>query len=221
MFCKLAFQNVRKSLRDYAVYFMTLTLGVCIFYVFNSVESQQAMLDLNASQSETMLVIVQLINMTSVFVSFILAFLILYANKFMIRRRKKELGIYMTLGMPKGKISAVLLLETLIIGAFSLFAGLLIGVLLSQGLAVVTASMFAVQIKQFRMVFSMDACLKSLLYFGIIFLVVMLFNSFSISRRKLIDLLNAERKNEELKIKKLWLSVLLFLVSVGVLAVAY
>ena len=169
-----------------------------------------------------MLVIVQLINMTSVFVSFILAFLILYANKFMIRRRKKELGIYMTLGMPKGKISAVLLLETLIIGAFSLFAGLLIGVLLSQGLAVVTASMFAVQIKQFRMVFSMDACLKSLLYFGIIFLVVMLFNSFSISRRKLIDLLNAERKNEELKNQKsCGCRCCFFLVSVGVLAVAY
>ncbi len=221
MFCKLAVQNVRKSLRDYLIYFLTLLFGVCIFYIFNSLDSQQVMLDMSSLQNSIITVLIDMLGVLSVFVSLILACLILYANKFMIKRRKKELGIYMTLGMPKGKISAILLLETLIIGFIALFAGLILGIFLSQGLSVITAQLFDVRVRDFHFILSTAALLKTLVYFGIIFLVVMIFNSLTISRCKLIDLFYAEKKNESLKIKKIWVSVALFLVAVALLVAAY
>ena len=85
-------------------------------------------------------------SLLSVFVTVVLAFLILYANNFLIRRRKRELGIYTLLGMPKGKISKILVYETLIIGIISLITGMLFGILLSQALTAVTASMFEVSL---------------------------------------------------------------------------
>lgn len=221
MFYKLAFKNVTKSIKDYAVYFLTLTFGVCVFYVFNSVDSQQAMLEMSTTQNAMLEAMMEIMGIISVFISFILAFLILYANKFMMRRRKKELGTYMLLGMPKGKISLILVAETAVIGLISLAIGLLVGVFLSQGLAVVTAKLFEVQIKNFQFVFSPQAFGKTVLYFVIIFVVVMLFNSLIVSRCKLISLLNAERQNERLRVKKLWVSVVLFLISAACLGGAY
>lgn len=221
MFYKLAFKNVSKSIKDYMVYFLTLTFGVCVFYVFNSVDSQQAMLEMSATQNQMVQTMTQVIGLISVFISLILGFLILYANKFMMRRRKKELGTYMLLGMPKGKISLILVAETAVIGLISLIIGLLVGVFLSQGLAVITAKMFEVEIKTFQFVFSPEACGKTILYFVIIFAVVMLFNSINVSRCKLIDLINADRQNEKLRVKKLWVSVIVFLISAACLGAAY
>ena len=121
---KLAFKNVGKSIRDYAIYFLTLALGVCIFYVFNSMDSQALLVNLSAAQGGVLEMLVTAIDATSIFVSAILAFLIVYANKFLMRRRKKELGVYLILGMPKGKVSFVLAMETFIIGLCSGLMGI-------------------------------------------------------------------------------------------------
>lgn len=221
MFYNLAFKNVTKSIRDYTVYFLTLTFGVCLFYMFNSIDSQTAMLNLKSSQYDSVKGMTEAISYVSVFISVILGFLIVYANRFLIKRRKKELGIYMTLGMEKGKISRILILETFFIGVFALVVGLLVGVFASQGLSVITAKMFEVSLKAFVFTFSINAFYKTLIYFSIIFVIVMIFNTVSISKLKLIDLLTAGKKNENLKIKSFWISVALFLVSVVCLGFAY
>ena len=221
MFFKLALKNVTKSIRDYTIYFLTMTFGVCLFYMFNSIDSQKAMLNISAVQSNSMEMLTQSIGYVSIFISVILGFLIVYANRFLIRRRKKELGIYMTLGMEKGKISRIVVLETFFIGVFALAVGLIVGIFASQWLSVVTAKMFEVSMKAFQFTFSFNAFYKTLLYFGIIFLIVMIFNTISISKLKLIDLLTDGKKNENLKIKRLWISVVLFLVSVACLGAAY
>ena len=132
MLCKLSLSNIKKSIKDYAIYFVTLVLGVCIFYIFNSVDSQTAMLSLESSKSEMIGLLTELLSYVSVFVSFILGFLIIYASRFLIKKRNKEFGIYMTLGMSKGKISRLLLIETFLIGVISLTVGLFLGVILSQ-----------------------------------------------------------------------------------------
>ena len=199
MFFKLALNNVRKSIKDYTIYFLTLSFGICIFYVFNSIESQEAMLKLNQSQRAIIQVLSEVIGYVSVFIAVILGFLIIFANKFLIKRRKKELGLYMTLGMEKGKISRILILETIIIGIVSLVVGLSVGIFLSQGLSVVTAHLFAVDMKDFTFVFSQSAFFKSILYFGIIYFVVMIFNTITISKYKLINLLIGSKKNETLR----------------------
>ena len=221
MFFKLAFQNVRRSLRDYTIYFLTLTFGVCIFYIFNSLDAQSKLLNIPTSQQRLIEVLVMVMDVLSVFVAVVLAFLILYANRFLMRRRKKELAIYLLLGMPKGKISGILLLETLVIGLFSLVVGLCLGVFLSQGLTVWVAQFFETKVEQFQFVFSAASLLKSILYFGIIFLLVMCFNTLSVSRCKLIDLMQAQHRNEVLKLRSLKLSVVLFLLSLVSLGLAY
>lgn len=136
MYSKLAVKNVKKSFSDYAIYFITLTFAVCIFYVFNSISSQQVMMNLSQSQAQYVNILSNVLSTLSVFISIILGFLIIYANNYIIKRRKKELGIYMSLGMDKNKISYMLFLETLIIGIISLGIGLVIGIFLSQGVSV-------------------------------------------------------------------------------------
>ena len=208
-------------MRDFTVYFLTLTFGVCLFYMFNSIDSQTAMLEINETQGKLIQALTKMISYVSIFISVILGFLVVYANQFLIRRRKKELAIYMTLGMPKGKISRIVILETLIIGVFSLAIGLLAGIFAAQGLSVVTARLFEVDLKAFTFTFSVRAFYKTILYFGIIFFIVILFNTVAISRYKLIDLLNAAKKNQKMRFSHLWLSVILFFVSAACLATAY
>ncbi|MBM7833784.1 FtsX-like permease family protein [Clostridium sardiniense] len=218
---KLALSNVKKSFKDYTIYFLTLTFAVCIFYAFNSIGSQSAMMEINSSKKESIQAISQVISYISVFVSFILGGLIIYANNFLIKRRKKELGLYMSLGMGKGKISKLLVCEELIIGIFSLIAGLIVGVIASQGLSVITAKLFSIGLSNYKFVFSSEAMIKTIIYFGIIFVLVMIFNTFTISRYKLIDLLNAHKKNQEIKIKNPIISGIIFIVSLVSLGVAY
>lgn len=203
------------------VYFLTLMFGVCLFYMFNSMETQQAMLAISNLQMQMMKTLTVMMEGLSVFVAIILGFLILYANNFLIRRRKKELGIYMILGMAKQKVSMILIVETAAIGLIALAVGLLIGIFASQGLSVLTAQLMEVNLSSFQFTFSFHAALKSVIYFGVIFLIVMMFNTVSVSRYQLVDLLTAAKKNETLHVKKLWVSVVIFLIAVGCLVTAY
>ena len=120
MLFKLSLKNMKKSIKDYMIYFLTLVLGVCIFYMFNSLDSQQAMLDVSASQKDMIKLMIEMLGYVSVFVAVVLGLLIVYANNFLINRRKKEFGIYMTLGMGRRKISKIILLETVFVGVISL-----------------------------------------------------------------------------------------------------
>ena len=111
MLFKLSIRNMKKSFKDYAIYFLTLVLGVAIFYMFNSIDSQQAMLEVSQSTSEIIKLMINMLGYISVFVAVVLGLLIVYANNFLINRRKKEFGIYMTLGMGKRQISKIIRIE--------------------------------------------------------------------------------------------------------------
>ncbi|EQB89850.1 hypothetical protein M918_18480 [Clostridium sp. BL8] len=221
MFSKIAMNNVKRSFKDYSIYFLTLTFAVCIFYSFNSIEAQKSLLDISKSTADYMITINKLMAGASVFVSFILGGLIVYANNFLIKKRKKELGIYMTLGMSKGKISRILIFETFLIGLLSLVAGILLGIIVSQGLSVVTAKLLAVKMTSYKFIISISAIVKSALYFGIIFILVMIFNQVIISKYKLIDMLNAAKKNEVIKVTNPVISIVIFLFSLASLITAY
>ena len=221
MYFKLAFKNIKKSYKNYVIYFLTLIFGICIFYTFNSIESQSVMMELNEQKQSAFMMAEQLIGYFSVFIAFVLGFLIVYANNYLIKRRKKEFGIYMTLGMENGSLSKMIFLETLFIGAISLGIGVVLGIMLSQALSVLTAYMFQVDLTKFQFVFSPLGFKRTVLCFSIIYLVVLIFNFISVRKIKLIDLLTASKRNEKPTIKNLWISVILFLVSVGILGVAY
>ncbi|MDU2828118.1 MAG: ABC transporter permease [Clostridium perfringens] len=221
MYFKLAFKNIKKSYKNYVIYFLTLIFGICIFYTFNSIESQSVMMELNEQKQSAFMMAEQLIGYFSVFIAFVLGFLIVYANNYLIKRRKKEFGIYMTLGMENGSLSKIIFLETLFIGAISLGIGVVLGIMLSQALSVLTAYMFQVDLTKFQFVFSPLGFKRTVLCFSIIYLVVLIFNFISVRKIKLIDLLTASKRNENPTIKNLWVSVILFLVSVGILVTAY
>lgn len=191
MFSKIAINNVKRSFKDYFIYFLTLTFAVCLFYSFNSIEAQNSMLEMGKSTMAFMSSLNKMIAGASVFVTFILGGLIAYANNFLIKKRKRELGIYMTLGMSKGKISKILVIETIIIGLISLVVGIILGILVSQSLSIITAKLLFVNLSKYRFIVSVNAVIKSAVYFGIIFLLVMILNQRTISKYKLIDLINA------------------------------
>lgn len=221
MLSKLAFKNASKSIRDYAVYFFTLVLAVCIFYMFNSIYEQKDIMVVTETTVESMKALRQILSYISVFVAVVLGFLIVYANNFFVRRRKKELGVYMTLGMSKRNISMILMLETSFMACIALVTGLLLGIFGSQMMSVFTAKIFEADLSAYRFVFAPDAAVKSVIYFGVIFSVVMLLNTISIGKYKLIDLLYGGRKNETIRIKNMKTATIVFAVSVLCLAAAY
>ncbi|MEG0729089.1 MAG: ABC transporter permease [Anaerovoracaceae bacterium] len=221
MIKKLAFKNVGRSLKDYAIYFLTLVLGVCVFYLFNSIYDQRGMMETTEALDSAMESLKSVLTYISVFVAVILGFLIVYSNNFFIKRRKKELGIYLTLGMTKNKVSTILILETTIIALIALVVGIGVGVFGSQFMSVFTAKIFEVDMSQYKFVFSKSAAWLSVLYFGIIFVVVMLFNIVSVSRLKLIDLIYDGSKNERQRIKRRGTSLTIFVLSLVCLIGAY
>ena len=221
MYSKIAFKNVKKSFKDYTIYFFTLMLAVCIFYTFNSVESQKAMSEITSSGESYVDILSKVISYVSVFIAFILGSLILYANNFLVKKRNKELGIYMTLGMSKNKISKILILETIIVGILSLISGLILGLIFSQGLSILVVKLFGLKMSTYSFVISGKAMIKTVLYFGIMFLLVMIFNSFVISKYKIIDLLTVGRKTEEVKFKSNIVYLITFILCVISLVTAY
>ena len=218
---KLAVKNIKRSIKDYTIYFFTLVLGVAIFYVFNAIGSQTVMLNVSKSTYEIINLMINMLSGVSVFVSFILGFLIIYASRFLIKRRNKEFGIYLTLGMSKKKVSLILFIETLLIGLISLVIGLGLGTILSQFMSVLVANMFEADMTKFQFVFSTSACIKCLIYFGVMYLLVMLFNTVIINKCKLIDLLQANKKSEKVKLKNTWLCIIIFIISSITLGYAY
>ena len=221
MLFKLSIKNMKKSFKDYAIYFLTLVLGVAIFYMFNSLDSQEAMLQVSNSTREIIKLMVSMLGYVSIFVAVVLGLLIVYANNFLINRRKKEFGIYMTLGMGKRQISKIIILETIFVGIISLIVGLIIGIFAAQFMSALVAKMFEADMSNFQFVFSKTACIKTCVYFAVMYIAVMFFNTMTVSRYKLINLLNANKKNEKVKIKNPIISVIVFIGASCLLGYAY
>ncbi|WP_101722355.1 FtsX-like permease family protein [Eggerthella timonensis] len=222
MLAKLAFRNIGRSVKDYSVYFVTLVFGVAVFYAFNSVTSQSILFDLEDAASASVFEMTgQFIGMFSVVIACVLGFLVLYANGFLIRRRKQEFGTYLMLGMNPRSVSAIVLMETAAVGFVSLVVGLALGFALSQGLSFVTAGLFNIEMTQYRFIFSVDGFVLTLMCFVLIFAVTGLFNTLSIRRYKLIDLLSARSKNARFRVRNPWISLVGFVAAVGVVAWSY
>ena len=222
MLFKLSLNNIRRSIRDYAVYFFTIVIGVAIFYLFNSIEEQEAFRKFKSHAPDD---INDMISATlrglSGFVSVVLGLLIVYASRFLMKRRGKEFAIYLMLGMGKRKVSAILFVETLLIGIGSLCVGLLLGVGLSQLMSALVADLFEADLDSYKFILSCKAAKMAAIYFGISYIVVMLFNGLMIGKCKLIDLIQTGRKAEKLHLKSPWLCVVIFAAASAMLIYAY
>lgn len=201
VFKELAKKNVKKSGKDYIVYFFTLTMAVCLFYTFNSIGAQFKMIGIPDTLNYLSFSI-GVIAVVSVFICMVMGFLVVYANRFMLRRRKKEIGIYSVLGMEQKDISDLMMQETILIGMLSMAAGIIIGIFASQGLALITARIIGSDIGGFRPVISPGAIVFSVIFFGLLFFFVHVFNMKEIKKMRLIELIHAERRNEGMPVGK-------------------
>ena len=229
MLMKLALRNVRRSMRDYAVYFVTLTLGVAVFYAFNAIEDSRVLFEAQEGAANVFLasgesifdILAQVMTYFSVVVAVVLGFLVLYANRFVVRARKKEFGTYLLLGMSPRQVSSVVLMETLIVGVIALLAGLGLGFLISQAIAFATAGLIGVAISDYHLLFSARSAELTLGCFALIFVVVALFNAVQISRCKLATLLSANSRNERMPVRNPIVCLVVFVLSCLILAKAY
>lgn len=218
---KMALANIKKSMRDYVVYFITLIIGVAIFYVFNSVGDQSVVKSITGSGYQIIELMLMLLDGVSIGVAFVLGFLIIYANNFLIKRRKKEFGVYMLLGMGKRQVSKILVSETFLVGVASLAVGLGIGIFASQLVSILVGKFFEIDMSAYSFTVSGGAILKTVINFAVIYVVVLIFHGITISKYKLIDLLSAGKKTEKQVLKNPVISTIIFLVSAVALGYAY
>ncbi len=219
MLCKLAWGNVRRAGRDYLVYLLTLTLAVTVFYSFNTIAIQ---VDVAGIPTEGLADLLGgIISGLTVFLALVMGFLMVYANNFIMKRRKKEFGLYQVLGMSRGQVARIMALETAIVSGGALALGILLGVMFSQLMTFFTASLFKTQIADFHFFFSWTAFLLTVGCLVAIFVVTLLFNLRVVRRAKIIDLMGAERKNEAIKTHNPWLSAAVFIAGAALIGVAY
>lgn len=221
MLFKLSLSNIRKSLRDYAIYFVTLVIGVSVFYVFNAIGDQAVYMQVSENRDDIIELLTNTLSGISVFVAVLLGLIIVYANRFLMKRRNMEFALYLMLGMGKGKISAILFIETLLIGTGSIVVGLLIGIGISQLMSALVVNFFEADMSSYSFCISNEAIIKTILYFLVMYIVVIFFNSITINHFKLIDLIQSRRKSEKIRLKNPILCILIFIVSAAVLAYAY
>lgn len=221
MLFSLSVKNFSKSIRDYSIYFFTMILGVAVFYIFNAIETQTAMMEVSQTKAAIIDSMNGIMSGVSIFVSLVLGYLIVYASRFMLKKRKREFGIYLTLGMGRIRLAAMLWLETIWMGLISLAVGLLVGMGISQLMSLIVSNLFQADVSRYEFVISGQAVGKSILYFLLIYLVVMIFNTLSVSRARLAEFLTAGRKKEKNFLKKPLLSGLVFLLAVVMLGTAY
>ena len=219
MLCKLAWGNVRRAGRDYLVYLLTLTLGVTVFYAFNTVSMQVDIAGIDeAGLSEVMGI---MLGYLTYFLAGVMAFLMVYANNFIMKRRKKEFGLYQVLGMGRGRVATIMALETVIVSVVAFVAGIVLGVGLSQLMTFFTASLFKTQIANFHFFFSMHAFNLTLACMLVMFVLTLLLNLRAVRRTKLIELMGAERRNESIKTRNPWIAIAIFAVGAVLVGVAY
>lgn len=219
MLCKLAWGNVRRAGRDYLVYLLTLTLGVTVFYAFNTVSMQVDIAGID--EKGLAQVMGSMLGDLTYFLAGVMAFLMVYANNFIMKRRKKEFGLYQVLGMGRGRVATIMALETVIVSVVAFVVGIVLGAGLSQLMTFFTASLFKTQIANFHFFFSVHAFNLTLACMLVMFVLTLLLNLRAVRRTKLIELMGAERRNESIKTRNPWIAIAIFAVGVVLVGVAY
>lgn len=219
MLCKLAWGNVRRAGRDYLVYLLTLTLGVTVFYAFNTISMQVDIAGID--EKGLAQVMGSMLGDLTYFLAGVMAFLMVYANNFIMKRSKKEFGLYQVLGMGRGRVATIMALETVIVSVGAFVAGIVLGVGLSQLMTFFTASLFKTQIANFHFFFSVHAFNLTLVCMLVMFVLTLLLNLRAVRRTKLIELMGAERRNESIKTRNPWIAIAIFAVGVALVGVAY
>lgn len=218
MLAKLALGNVRKSARDYMIYFVTISFSVALLYAFNTIDTHVDMLPHRRRMIQT---IDSLMDVLSYVLIVTLALLIIYANNYLIRRRSKEFALYQIFGMRRRSVATILTIETFLSSLSALVVGLVLGVLLSQFLVFVTGRIMQETVRNYHFVFQPTAIAMTVVAFGVIFLLTLILNLFTLRRFQLVDLVKRTRANEVSRLQSKWVALGLFVVGLAMIGFAY
>lgn len=209
MFGKLAFRNMKRSARDYLVYMLTMTVVTALMYAFNSLIFQNAL----TGYFELEALMETMIGLATFFIVLIVAWLINYMVKFMLEKRSSEFGIYLLLGMKKKTISRLYMRENLLLGGISFLAGILLGILLQQVLMAVMFSMVRMEY-HLSVSFHPGTVLVTVLCYAGCYLLALLSCKRKFKKMNIHSLMNAKRRNEEIREKREGVKRILFPLSV-------
>ena len=211
MYAKLVLRNARRSIQDYLVYILTMTICVTLFYSFLSISSSYYNPDIGAEYDFTMLS--DGMKLAICAVTLFLLFLIRFVNNYMLRRRQREFALQSIMGMEQRTIGRLFFAETFLMGLVSIAAGIFLGVFCSQ---FITAMLLTSYGKQYEITWTLfpDTVLLTVAFFVLSFLVVGLSNTRAIRKMKIIDMLTADRENGPELRKSRWIWMLTFLFEV-------
>ena len=157
---KLALRNVKRSMKDYVIYLITVTIAFSLIFAFNLVGNSKEVLELSEVMNNFKLVMY----FVNTLIVLTVCFLINYTIKFMFAKRSKEFGTYMILGIKKNKISNLFTLENIILGFFSLLISLPIGYIFSLFMSFIITSLFELN-HIVKITFNIEAVLILFVYF--------------------------------------------------------
>ena len=198
MYAKLAKSNAKKSIKDYLIYFITITICVSLFYAITSLSSSSY--ELITEESYNFKALNLILKYSTYIITAILILLVAYVNKYMIKRRKREFATYVLLGAEQKSVALMFFIETIVIGVLAIISGIFVGTLFSQGItALVLIS--ANQEIVFSLRLYMDTVGITFIFFIAMFCIIGLYNIIVLRKIKLIDMLNAH-KQVEFKFKR-------------------
>jgi hypothetical protein len=221
MFIKIAFGNVRRSLRDFSIYFVTLSLSIMMFYSFNALLSQGFYTDLSPDMGCMYQLMKMFIQALSVLIGVIVMFLVVSSNLFFMKRRRREFATYILLGMKKMHLALIILIENVLCAVVSLIVGLGLGILVSQFTSPYISSLFDFPPDMFTFSISQEALLFTTELFCVIFAVSSLITSLCISRVRLAILFKSSLVSDRFKLRNPYVLFALFVVSLVCIGYSY
>lgn len=215
MLSKLAVRNAKRSIKDYIIYLITVTLAFSFIFAFNLISDAKSIVELSSMMQNFKLAMY----FVNAFIILVICFLINYTTKFMFQKRSKEFGTYMLMGIQKKKIARMFTLESLILGFISLIISFGIGYVLNIIMTYIIMNIFDAPFSV-DITFSWKAILLSFLYFAIIYLIVLFFLRRRIKKMKIHDLLYYEKQNEKTsKLKKYRGLIFIVAIFLGIVAI--
>ncbi|MBF0014318.1 ABC transporter permease [Enterococcus casseliflavus] len=184
MLWKLSLTGIKGRLKDYIVLFSGLVMASAIFYMFESMASNEAFLKSNSIIS----MVVFIFRFGSVLLGIITFAYILYANSFLMAMRQKDYAMFMMLGAKGRKIAQMIFIETFLVGIAATAVGSLLGIGLASGVNTLLVNQLNLQISHYA-AFNLQALVVTLAFFSILFLIAAIFNARAIAKKSILALL--------------------------------
>ncbi|MGX6443811.1 FtsX-like permease family protein [Neobacillus sp. K501] len=188
----LSWRNVKRNFRLYTIYFISMLVGVVIYFTFSGLTFNKDVVEAIQNKENYKMVI----SIASVIVFMFIVFFILYANSFFMKQRKKEFGMYLLYGMKERQVAAMVFFETLFLSAISVSSGILIGGLLSKFFGAVLMNLMHYN-EDISFAFPLEAIVSTILLFALLIGIITIQSYLSVRRVQLVELFHAKEKMDK------------------------